>query len=81
MIALSPFNTINNSPLHAQKTMFQFPPHPQSMANVAKAVSMMSVPPVLGATINLNNNPYGRTFVSRSPESLKTPVVPFPKDL
>lgn len=66
------------APLH-----FQFPPNPSQMAAMATAAMMSPLMPFIGAAMNLNGNScpsYGRGFVSRSPESLKTPVVPFPKD-
>uniref|UniRef100_A0A0R3S6H3 ETS domain-containing protein n=1 Tax=Elaeophora elaphi TaxID=1147741 RepID=A0A0R3S6H3_9BILA len=67
-----------------QQPIFQFPPNPSHMAAMATAAMMSPLMPFLGAAMNLNGNgcpTYGRSnFVSRSPESLKTPVVPFPKD-
>ncbi|VDK81865.1 unnamed protein product [Litomosoides sigmodontis] len=67
-----------------QQPIFQFPPNPSHMAAMATAAMMSPLMPFLGAAMNLNGNScptYGRSnFVSRSPESLKTPVVPFPKD-
>ncbi|OZC09154.1 Ets-domain protein, partial [Onchocerca flexuosa] len=67
-----------------QQPIFQFPPNPSHMAAMATAAMMSPLMPFLGAAMNLNSNgcpTYGRSnFVSRSPESLKTPVVPFPKD-
>uniref|UniRef100_A0A915PUI0 ETS domain-containing protein n=1 Tax=Setaria digitata TaxID=48799 RepID=A0A915PUI0_9BILA len=67
-----------------QQPIFQFPPNPSHMAAMATAAMMSPLMPFLGAAMNLNSNgcpTYSRnSFVSRSPESLKTPVVPFPKD-
>lgn len=67
-----------------QQPIFQFPPNPSHMAAMATAAMMSPLMPFLGAAMNLNGNgcpAYSRgNFVSRSPESLKTPVVPFPKD-
>ncbi|VDM11429.1 unnamed protein product [Wuchereria bancrofti] len=67
-----------------QQPIFQFPPNPSHMAAMATAAMMSPLMPFLGAAMNLNGNgcpTYSRNnFVSRSPESLKTPVVPFPKD-
>uniref|UniRef100_A0A914ZFR2 ETS domain-containing protein n=1 Tax=Parascaris univalens TaxID=6257 RepID=A0A914ZFR2_PARUN len=66
-----------------QQPVFQFPPNPSQMAAMATAAMMSPLMPFIGAAMNLNGNAcpnYGRGFVSRSPESLKTPVVPFPKD-
>lgn len=69
---------------NVQQPIFQFPPNPSHMAAMATAAMMSPLMPFLGAAMNLNGNgcpTYGRSnFVSRSPESLKTPVVPFPKD-
>nr|CDP92926.1 Bm7152, isoform c [Brugia malayi] len=63
-----------------QQPIFQFPPNPSHMAAMATAAMMSPLMPFLGAAMNLNGNgcpTYGRNnFVSRSPESLKTPVVP-----
>ncbi|KHN73905.1 ETS domain-containing protein Elk-1 [Toxocara canis] len=66
-----------------QQPVFQFPPNPSQMAAMATAAMMSPLMPFIGAAMNLNGNgcpSYGRGFVNRSPESLKTPVVPFPKD-
>ncbi|VDK54497.1 unnamed protein product [Anisakis simplex] len=67
-----------------QQPVFQFPPNPSQMAAMATAAMMSPLMPFLGAAMNLNGQGcpnYGRGFVSsRSPESLKTPVVPFSKD-
>ncbi|MFH4973424.1 hypothetical protein AB6A40_000133 [Gnathostoma spinigerum] len=86
MLALnSPMLKLTPTPNGMQQPIFEFPPNPSRMAAMARA-AMMSSPlmPLIGAAMNLNSNScpsYGRSnFVTRSPESLKTPVVPFPKD-
>lgn len=62
-----------------QQPIFQFPPNPSHMAAMATAAMMspLMAPFINAAMMNGNNCPatYGRgNFVSRSPESLKTPV-------
>lgn len=89
--AVSPMLGALSSPMAATKVTpttttplhFQFPPNPSQMAAMATAAMMSPLMPFIGAAMNMNGNncqSYGRNFVSRSPESLKTPVVPFPKD-
>uniref|UniRef100_A0A0N5AJS2 ETS domain-containing protein n=1 Tax=Syphacia muris TaxID=451379 RepID=A0A0N5AJS2_9BILA len=91
--ACSPlFNAINSpaasqtkktvTPTASATPIFQFPPNPQQMAAMATAVMSSPLFPYFGQSINLNGQgcqTYNRSLVSRSPESLKTPVV-IPKD-
>lgn len=70
------------TPTAATTPIFQFPPNPQQMAAMATAVMSSPLFPYFGQSINLGGQgcqTYSRSLVSRSPESLKTPVV-IPKD-